>query len=213
MSYPIVLTGPLTAAVIGGGPVAERKTQGLLQAAAAVTVVSPQLTPALEQWARAGRVTAIRRAYRPGDLRGARLAVAATNDPAVNAAIADEADERGCPVNVVDDPSRCTFHAPAVVRRGEVVIGVSTGGASPALARRLRGEIEAILGPEYEPLADILARLRPRLRDPESGASRAAPAWDRLIDELLPLLRAGEDRAAREAAERFAAAVGQEGER
>ncbi|OQA43273.1 MAG: Siroheme synthase [Chloroflexi bacterium ADurb.Bin325] len=213
MSYPIVLTGPLTAAVIGGGPVAERKTQGLLQAAATVTVVSPQLTPALEQWARAGRLTAIRRAYRPGDLRGARLAVAATNDPAVNAAVADEADERGCPVNVVDDPSRCTFHTPAVVRRGEVVIGVSTGGASPALARRLRGEIEAILGPEYEPLADILARLRLRLRDPESGASRAAPAWDRLIDELLPLLRAGEDRAAREAAERFAAAAGQEGER
>ena len=116
MSYPIVLTGPLTAAVIGGGPVAERKTQGLLQAAAAVTVVSPQLTPALEQWARAGRVTAIRRAYRPGDLRGARLAVAATNDPAVNAAVADEADERGCPVNVVDDPSRCTFHAPVTTR-------------------------------------------------------------------------------------------------
>lgn len=210
IQYPIVLTGPLTAVVIGGGRVAERKARGLLQTGASVTVVSPQLTPALERLAQAGRLRAVRRAYQPGDLLAARLAIAATNDPLVNAAVADEADGRGCLVNVVDDPSRCAFHVPAVVRRGEITIGISTGAASPALARRLRQEIEATLGPEYEALADTLAELRARLRIPEPQERRVAPSWDQLIGELLPLLKAGENEAIREAVDRFAAATAQE---
>ncbi|MGQ9840433.1 MAG: precorrin-2 dehydrogenase/sirohydrochlorin ferrochelatase family protein [Anaerolineae bacterium] len=208
MAYcPIILTGLLAAVVVGGGQVAERKVRVLLQADAAVTVVSPRLTPALAQLAQDGRIRVTARSYHPGDLTGARLAIAATSDPAVNAAVADEADQCGCLVNVVDDPLRCTFHMPAIVRRGEIIIGVSTSGASPALARHLRKVIETTLGPEYEPLAGILAELRTRLRDWTPEEDQAALPWDRLIDALLPLLRAGENQAARQIADRFAAAA------
>jgi siroheme synthase-like protein len=210
MTYcPIILTGLLAAVVVGGGQVAERKVRVLLQADAAVTVVSPRLTPTLAQLAQEGRIRVTARAYHPSDLTDARLAIAATNDRAVNAEVADEANRRGCLVNVVDDPLRCTFQMPAVVRRNKITIGISTGGASPALARHLRKMIEAAVGPEYEPLAGILAELRTRLRDSAPEEDRAALPWDRLIDALLPLLRAGENQAARQIADRFAAAAAQ----
>lgn len=214
MAYcPIVLTGHLPAVVIGGGEVAERKVQGLLQADAAVRVVSPQLTPTLAQFAREGRIQVTARGYLPGDLAGARLVVAATDQPEVNAAIADDSAARGCLVNVVDDPQRCTFHMPAVIRRSGITIGISTGAASPALARHLRETLDAVLGPEYEPLVAILADLRTRLRDREPVERGAARPWGQLIETLLPLLRAGEVQTARQVAEHFAAESAQEGER
>jgi len=146
-NYPVVLVNlEEGVVVVGGGEVAARKVEGLLAAGANVTVISPQLAPALEEFLAQGRITALRRPYRPGNLAGARLVIAATDDPQVNQAVGREARERGCPVNVVDDPAHCTVYIPAVVRRGPVTLAIGTGGASPVLAARLRREIAAVMG-------------------------------------------------------------------
>lgn len=208
--YPIVLTGPIMAVVIGGGQVAERKVQGLLQGEAEVTVISPCLTPTLARLAQDGRIRAALRSYLPGDLAGARLAIAATDDAAVNAAVAEEAHQRGCLVNIVDDPQRCTFHVPAVIRRGEITVGISTSGASPALARYLRRQLDSLIGPEYGQLAAMLAELRPQWRTRALAERQPCPAWDRLIDAALALLRVGQVRQARELALEFVRQMAQE---
>ena len=140
--YPIVLD--LTGAhvvVVGGGRVALRKVQGLLDAHADVTVVAPSVVDEI------GRlpVRVVTRAYEPGDLATARLVITATDDPAVNAAVAADAAGRGIWVNSADDPANCTFTLPAIARSGPITVAVSTGGASPALASHLRTEIEAWL--------------------------------------------------------------------
>lgn len=137
--------------------------EGLLAAEAQVTVISPVLAPELQALAEAGKVRHTRRAYREGDLDGAFLAIAATDDVAVNRAVWAEAVRRGCLVNVVDDPAHSTFILPAILQRGEMSIAVSTGGGSPALARRLRERLEKTIGPEYGTLTAILAELRPEL--------------------------------------------------
>jgi precorrin-2 dehydrogenase/sirohydrochlorin ferrochelatase len=140
----------------------------------------------LETLAEAGRIIFIDRPYRRGDLAGAFLVIAATDDPAANQAVWREAERRGCLVNVVDDPAHSNFILPAVVRRGDVSVAISTGGASPALARRLRERLETLVGPEYGELADLLAELRPQLLSRfESGEARLAVAL-RLIDSGLP---------------------------
>lgn len=199
--YPIVLVNlSRGAVVVGGGEVAARKVAGLLEGNAAVTVISPHLCPALEVLAAQGRITVLRRPYQYGDLAGAALAFACTADPKTNEAVWREAQERGCPVNVADDPARCTFYVPAVVRRGPVVIAMGTGGASPALAARLRQEIAAYIGPEYGTLAQILAELRP-LVQARLPQERRKAFWQELIEALLPILRRGETTAARQAAE------------
>jgi len=125
--------------VVGGGRVAARKTAGLVEAGARVRVIAPRALPEIE----AHRID--RRRYRSGDLHGAVLAFAATNDRAVNHAVALEARRRGIPVNVADAAAECTFLVPARIRRGELQIAVSTGGKSPRLARRLRLILEAEL--------------------------------------------------------------------
>jgi len=199
-NYPVVLTNlECGAVVIGGGEVAARKVEGLLTAGAGVTVISPQFAPVLEELAAQGRITALRRAYRVGDLAGARLVIAATDDPQVNRTVWEEAQGRGCLVNVVDDPTHCTFHVPAVARRGPVAIAVSTGGASPALAKHLRQKVEAAIGPEYAQLAALLAGLRPAGQALAPAGKREA-FWRTMIERTLPLLRQGQaDEAEQEA--------------
>ncbi|HXH84952.1 MAG TPA: bifunctional precorrin-2 dehydrogenase/sirohydrochlorin ferrochelatase, partial [Candidatus Tectomicrobia bacterium] len=137
--YPVCLrlTGR-PCVVIGGGAVAERKVDGLLAAGAAVTIVSPLVTPRLARWAADGWIRHVRRAYRVGDLRGHRLAFVATDDGAVTAAVAAEARARGVWVNAADEPAHCDFALPAVLRRGALAVAVGTGGASPALAAVVR---------------------------------------------------------------------------
>ncbi len=200
-NYPITLVDLESGAVVvGGGAVATRKARGLLDAGARVVVIAPQFTRELDDLARDSRVTLIRRAYQPGDLREARVVIAATDDPQVNQAVYAEARARGILVNVVDDPAHCAFHAPAVVRRGAIAITISTGGASPALAKRLREEIENTIGAEYARLADLLAEVRPRVqaRVPQE---RRATLWDELIDAALPFVRAGRVEDARQIVE------------
>jgi len=131
--------------VVGGGAVAERKVLALMKAGAVVTVVSPALTPRLFREKEKKALRHIGRGYRKGDLKGSFLVIAATDTPAVNSRVAQDAPS---PVNVVDVPKECTFIAPAVVRRGSLTIAVSTGGKSPAFAGTLRKELERTYGPE-----------------------------------------------------------------
>jgi precorrin-2 dehydrogenase/sirohydrochlorin ferrochelatase len=171
--------------VLGGGAVAARKVGDLLEAGARVTVISPTLTPGLKALAKSGQIAIIGRPYREGDLSNAFLVIAATDDADVNQKAWQEAERCGCLANVVDDPTHSHFISPAVIRRGDVSITVSTGGTSPALARRLREHLETLVGPEYGALAELMAELRPELRlryEREEDRQRAA---FRLVDSDL----------------------------
>jgi precorrin-2 dehydrogenase/sirohydrochlorin ferrochelatase len=172
--------------VVGGGAVAERKVEGLLAVGARVTVVSPELTPALAALKAKGRLHHVDRPYREGDLDGHDLAVVATDDGAVNADVAREGRRLGVWVNAVDDPENCDFILPSVIRRGDVTIAASTGGASPALARHLREELEAFLSEEYGPLAELLREVRQELR--LRGITADPETWQRAIDRPLRAL-------------------------
>ncbi|MFZ5816123.1 MAG: precorrin-2 dehydrogenase/sirohydrochlorin ferrochelatase family protein [Bacillota bacterium] len=156
------------AVVIGGGPVAERKVRKLLAAGAAVTVISPAVTPGLA----ALPVTWLRRPFEPGDTRGALLTVAATGLPEVDGAAAAEAEAEGRLALVAGDGEAGNAALMAELHRGPVTVAVATGGASPALARRIREAIAPVIGPEYGALAHLLGRLRRRLKQ-QPGLSRA----------------------------------------
>jgi precorrin-2 dehydrogenase/sirohydrochlorin ferrochelatase len=147
--------------VVGGGEVASRKARRLLQSGAEVVVISPEVSPEIS----ASKVELRRRPYRGGDLAGAHLAFTATDSREVNAAVAREAGERGVPVNVADRPSEGDFALPSTLRRGRLQVAVSTGGASPALAKRIRGELEDVFGSEW---AAIVERFDAARRSGES---------------------------------------------
>ena len=150
--------------VVGGGEVAARKVESLLAAGARVTVVSANLTaPALAAAVERGMAEHIARAYRRGDITGCALAYAATDDPDLHRALADEARDLGIPLNVVDVPELCSFIAPAVVKRGALQIAISTGGAAPAFAARLRRELEKQFGIEYAIALAVLGAARRQL--------------------------------------------------
>ncbi len=174
--------------VIGGGRIAERKVTSLLDAGARVTVVSPIVTAGLVALADTHEIMHHPRVYRRGDLTGAWLAYAATNDDAVHAEIAAEAAEARVFLNVVDRPALCSFIVPAIVIRDPVAIAVSTGGASPALAKRLARELDATVGPEWGLAARILGTVRARLG---GDVARRARSFTALADgPLLDALRA-----------------------
>src|ERR1700743_377702 len=146
--------------VVGAGAIAESKIESLLEAEAQVTVVAPEALPRVRKWAEGGDITWVQREYREGDLAGAFLAVAATATPEVNRAVFAEAEERGVLVNAVDDPPFCDFYFPSIVKRGELQIAISTAGESPALAQRLRKEINAALPLDTGEWLMELGRLR-----------------------------------------------------
>ena len=134
-------------------------------------------------------VHTIQRGFREADLDGAALAIAATDDQAVNAAVARAAGERGIPVNVVDQPGLCSFYLPAVVRRGGLVIGVSTSGASPSLARRIRERLEDEFGSEYGQYVELLDGLRQQVIDQVTADKRRGVFEQMASDEILGILR------------------------
>jgi precorrin-2 dehydrogenase/sirohydrochlorin ferrochelatase len=155
--YPIFLDlSGRRCVVVGGGEVASRKAHKLLQARARVVVISPEIKPELESVA----VEIHRRHYREGDLEGAYLAFAATDSRETNAAVAWEAKERGIPVNVADKPSDGDFALPSTLRRGSLQVAVSTGGASPTLARRIKNELEEAFGPEWAGVVEEFDKAR-----------------------------------------------------
>lgn len=182
--------------VVGGGEVAERKVLPLLEAGARVTAIAPEVTPGLASLAHDGALELQVRPYERGDLAGADLALAATSDPQTNLAVAEEALARRIWVNVVDTPMLCSFIVPAVVRRGDLSLAISTGGKSPALARRLREELE-VMATRYDKLLEMVAQVRTEVR--RQGLRVSPAAWQKaLTPELLELAVRGDEAAVRQ---------------
>ena len=202
--YPLMLVdlANTRCVVVGGGEVAARKVAALRQAGARPAVISPTLCETLVRQVENGEIDAIPRQYQAGDLTGARLVIAATDDAATNEAVWREAQDAGCLVNVVDDPSRCNFYVPATVRRGALTLSVSTSGNSPLLARRIRERLEQQFDLAYEPYLELLGELRPRVQKQVAEPDRRKALWESLLDShILDLLRAGQLGAARQRAE------------
>ena len=187
--------------VVGGGEVALEKVEGLLACDGAVTVVAPDACDEIRALAGDGSIRWERRAYEPGDLEGRFLAIAATNDTDANIAVYDEAERRAMLVNVVDVPPLCNFILPAIVRTGPLAIAISTAGASPALAKRMKREIAEAYGEPYARLAVIL-------NDARGWAKATLPTYqDRKAffegivngdPDPVELLREGDERAVRD---------------
>ena len=190
-AYPVMLDiAGRPCLVVGGGPVAERKMDGLLTADARVTVVSPSLTPALLTLAAEARLHWRPREYVAGDAAGFALVMVATSDASVSEAIAAECRARGVWINCADDPGRCDFILPAIFRRGALTVAVSTGGVSPTMARLVREELESRLPDDLALLTDVVGDVRRSLR--EGGISLDAERWWEALDrELRSLAAAG----------------------
>jgi precorrin-2 dehydrogenase/sirohydrochlorin ferrochelatase len=179
--------------VVGGGEVAARKVESLLEAGARVTVVSPRLSTKLEALAARGMLKHVARSYQPGDIGGCSLVYAATDDPKLHRELAAEARALGVPINVADVPELCTFIAPAVVKRGALLIAISTSGASPAFAARIRRTLEQEFGVEYAMTIEVLRAARRRLQADEiDPAERMRRLTDLANSELPEEIAAGD---------------------
>jgi precorrin-2 dehydrogenase len=179
--------------VIGGGEVAARKVASLVEAGAKVIVVSPSVVDELSALARAGRIEHIERDYKDGDVAGAALAYAATNDAQLHQRLYVEARDRGIPLNVADVPTLCTFIAPAVMRRGSLTIAVSTDGASPAMAKRIVKRLERLFGAEYGAALEVLRAARRHLQASEPNFRIRAQKLTALATSRIPeYLRKGD---------------------
>jgi siroheme synthase-like protein len=192
--YPVFLVGLATqrCVVIGGDGEAERKVKGLLECDAAVTVISATVTDQLRAWAEAGTITWVPRSYQSGDLRGAYLVIATGHDPHINARLWEEAQAERALLNVMDDPAHSTFSAGAVLRQGPLAIAISTSGSAPALAVRLRQQLEQEFGPEYATFLTLLQEVREPLAAQYPDCHERCARWYALVDsEILACLRAG----------------------
>jgi siroheme synthase-like protein len=201
MFFPIYLNlSGKRVIVIGGGEVAERKVASLSGTGAEISVISPHLTPNLSSLAKSNTISWKGRNYVHGDCSGATLVFSATDDPTVSRAVWEEATTAGILINTADQPLLCDFIMPAVVRRGDLAIAISTGGASPALAATLREKLSEVFGPEYEELLKLLAQARTEIqRRFHDEGDRKALHYRILESNLIDLLK----RQDRESAERL----------
>jgi siroheme synthase-like protein len=188
--------------VVGGGPVATEKVEKLLEHGAVVRLVTPRATPGLAELVASGAVAEHHaRAYRPEDLDGCFLVVAATNLDAVNRMVWQDAEARNLLCNVVDVPPLCNFIVPSIVRRGELALAISTGGASPVVAKHIRRQLERAYGPEWEALVALLRDVREDLKARYPDMPSRRDAVERLMDtDVVRLLAEGEEEAARDLA-------------
>ena len=189
--YPVnLLVRGRRAVVVGGGRIAARKIEPLLDLGADVVVIAPAVTDEIRAWADQGRCTVVLREFGPDDLDGARLALTATDDPSVNHAVFEAAEARDIWVNSADDPANCSFTLLSVVRRSDLVVAIGTGGRSPALAAHLRRVFDEELGPEYATLLDMLSEAREAMR--ASGRSSEDADWQRAFASgIVDLVRSG----------------------
>jgi precorrin-2 dehydrogenase/sirohydrochlorin ferrochelatase len=192
--YPVnLIVEGRSCLVVGGGAVAAEKAAALLACGAEVHVVGEQIGPEV----RALPVTWEERSYSLGEVSGYRLVVAATGSPSTNTSVYDDGEAAGVWVNSADDPDNCSFTLPAVVRRGPVMVAVSTGGRSPALASWLKERLAAEIGPEFEVLADLLATEREAVQ--ADGRSTEGLNWQKALDsDMLELIKNGQVADARE---------------
>ncbi|HYH78433.1 MAG TPA: bifunctional precorrin-2 dehydrogenase/sirohydrochlorin ferrochelatase [Longimicrobium sp.] len=194
--YPVMLdVSRLRVLVVGGGEVALRKVRGVIDAGGKPSVLSPTVVPELERLVAQHGLDWRSRRYEDGDVRGFTLVFAATDVPEVNDAVAREAEAAGALVNAADDGADSTFHVPAVIRRADVVVALSTGGASPLLSRRLRERLEAVVTPALGRTATRLADVRDRVRQRwPADEARRRDAWFSLVTpEFLDAAIAGRD--------------------
>jgi siroheme synthase-like protein len=178
--------------VVGGGAVALRKVNMLLDHGAKVQVISPEICADLEGLADQGIIMTQGREYQTGDLEGAFVAIAATNNNHTNEQVANEAVAQGVLINVVDVPQLSNFIVPSYIRRGDLTVAISTNGKSPALSRKIRTELEKTFGEEYAQLTSVVEEVRFELK--QNGVSVTAEGWQKALDleSLLELLRSGQ---------------------
>lgn len=192
--------------VVGGGHVALQKLTNLVDAGAQVTLISPELTPEVQNYVDDGKVMHIKREYEDGDMDGYFLAFVATDDGKINKVVADEARSKGIWVNAVDDVPNCDFIMPGVIRRGELVVAISTSGLSPAMARKVREGLEEFLGEEDAALLDLAADVRKELnekgiqvKDCDRCGRNHLDVWNVALDaEVKKLAGEGEKEKAKE---------------
>jgi siroheme synthase-like protein len=187
--------------VVGGGDIGLEKVEGLLACDASVTVVAPEVCPPLHELVEEGSVTWERREYRPDDLEGTFMVIAATDDSEVNIGVYDDAERRAMLVNVVDVPPLCNFIRPAIVRTGPLAIAISTAGASPALAKRMKSQIAAEYGEPYARLAVILNEVRGWAKGTLPTYQDRKVFFESIVNgdpDPIELLRAGDEAAVRD---------------
>ena len=195
MLYPLnVDLSGRSLVLVGGGKVAERKVRGILSAGTetSICVIAPKITMVLQEHAAAGRLCWKQACYADGMLEGAFLVYAATDMREVNAAVAAEAKRRGIPVNVIDDPVASTFQVPASIRRGELILSVSTAGGSPALSRAIRMELEEMYPPAFGMWLERVSCLRVELQECISSSSARTRFWHTALrPDILTMVRHG----------------------
>lgn len=183
MFYPLFLDlSGRKALVVGGGLVAERKVHSLLEAGALVTLVSPDVIPSLRTLEQAGSIRVVQRKFLVADLEGAYLVISATDDAAVQEEVARTARARNILVNTVDQPGLCDFIVPAVVRRGDVVLAISTSGKSPALAAALRAKFEDIITGDTARAVQVLGQVRSEVHARFPDAEKRKEAFERIVN-------------------------------
>ena len=168
--------------VVGGGDVAERKVDSLLQAEASVTVVSPDLTPGLQKLQESGAIRSIRRKFDEPDLEDALLVISATDDPDIQRRVAVLARAKRILVNTVDQPKLCDFIVPAIVRRGDLVAAISTSGKSPVLAATLKAKMESIITDDAARAARLLGDIRSEIHALFEDPDRRRKAFERIVE-------------------------------
>ena len=191
--YPVFLnlTGR-RCVIIGGGQIAEGKISKLLDSGAKIIVISPDATQGIRSFAERGQIELDLRKYQEGDLQGAFLVIAATNDRVVNQEIFEEAEKQGILLNAVDDMPRCSFIAPSIVEKGPVTVAISTGGASPALARKLRENMEVSSALDWADATGVLSKARQIIKDKQIAVD--PQRWQCcMTDELLTMIQAGHE--------------------
>jgi len=179
--------------IVGGGAVAQRKIETLFEYGAVIEVAARDLTPALKEFETEGRIRFVGSEFHEDQMDRAFLVIAATDDPEMNRKVSLAAGERNIPVNAVDQPSDCTFLVPSILRRGDLVIAVSTSGKSPALARRLREQLEGMFGEEYRAYVQLMGEVRENVLSGDYPPERKGEILRELIDsDLLDAIRLGD---------------------
>ncbi len=178
--------------IVGGGAVAERKASALFPTGAKICLISPTYTPQLAQWSDEKKLNIINRKYQAGDLAGVFLVVCATDNEDVNRQVAADAERLGILVNIVDVPELCNFIVPSIVKRGDFIISISTGGNSPALAKKTRKDLEQKFGGEYGEYVELLGECRRLVLDRIPDIKKRSRIFQALVDsDLLFLIKQG----------------------
>jgi precorrin-2 dehydrogenase/sirohydrochlorin ferrochelatase len=185
-----------TVLVVGGGVVAERKVETLLETGARITVVSPQITEQLQDFAHSRRITVRLRNFFPSDMDGVSLVISATDDPTIQSEVASIAASRNILVNTVDKPELCSFIVPAILRRGDITIAISTSGKSPSLAAELRTRLDRVLSEDIARTARVLGAVRQEVHQHFAGSDERKRVFDSIIGSGIIEWIAGYDDAA-----------------